>query len=249
MNLFVNFMKIGVVVCVFWMGSVLAQPEATPPNQPQQNNAPQERPIDIFKPFNRAMFNFNTFFAYYVVDPTAATLGNVTPNWLRKTGSNFYENLTEPEFFFTNLIDGRFKDSATSVARFAVNTTVGIAGIFDVATPIGLKRNQVEISESFCKAGVTPGPYVVLPLVGETNLFSGGLMGALLATEWYVLSFIDAAVAAGDAILDTTVGAASLRHVGDLPESNHDDLYTSQQNQYWKDLHKACSSTAANTKG
>ncbi len=212
--------------------------------QPTSNvqTTKETHPSDLFESFNRAMFGFNTFFAYHVVDPSAAGLDKVTPNWLRTAGSNFYENLTEPEFFFTNLIDGNFKDSAVSVARLVVNSTVGIAGIFDVATSLGLKRHQIEISDAFCNAGVPPGPYVVLPLVGSTNLLSGGLMGALLATEWYLLSLMDATIAAGDAILDTTVGAASLRHVGDVPASAQSDPYANQQNIYWNDLKKACPS-------
>jgi len=67
-------------------------------------------------------------------------------------------------------------------------------------------------------------------------------MGALLATEWYLLSLVDAALAAGDAILDTTVAAASLRHVNDLPEPGQDDLYTRQQNEFWNELSKECTS-------
>ncbi len=238
-----NIMRLCLVACVLWVGSALALPDTI-----TQTQQPTDTPPDLFKSFNRAMFGFNTFFAYYIVDPTASTLDQITPAWLRTAGANFYENLTEPEFFFTNLVDGNIKDSAISVARLAVNSTIGIVGIFDVATPLGLKRHQIEISESFCKAGIPPGPYVVLPLVGETNILGGGLMGALLATEWYLLSFIDAAVAAGDAILDTTVGAASLRHVGDVPESSQGDLYTNQQNKYWSDLKKACPSKPATAK-
>ncbi|CAK0763490.1 phospholipid-binding lipoprotein MlaA [Gammaproteobacteria bacterium] len=233
----ITIIKFCTAVCIFvWMGTVSA---ITQPSEIQPSPT-KTTPPDIFEPVNRAMFGFNAFFADYVVDPTANLLSKVVPAWLKQTGANVYENITEPEFIFTNLVDGHFKDSAISVARLAVNTTVGIAGIFDVATPIGLKRRQVEISESFCNAGIPLGPYVVLPLVGPTNLFGGGLMGALLATEWYLLSFIDATIAAGDAILDTTVGAASLRHVNDLPEPAEGDLYTRQQNEFWNELKKEC---------
>lgn len=197
---------------------------------------------DIFEPVNRAMFGFNTVFSNYVVVPTANLLDIVTPSWLKQAGSNFYENITEPEFMFTNLVDGHIKDSAISVARLAINSTIGIAGIFDVATGIGSKRRQVEISESMCNAGIPPGAYIVFPFIGPTNLLSGGLMGGLLASEWYLLSLIDAALAYGDAILDTTVGAASLRHINDLPESAQNDLYTNQKNEYWSELQKECPS-------
>ncbi|CAK0761938.1 phospholipid-binding lipoprotein MlaA [Gammaproteobacteria bacterium] len=231
------------IYALVWVGvaPAIAQDNPKIQNQQQVNTPP-----DIFSPINRAMFGFNAFFSYYIVDPTANTLEKVVPVWLKKTGSNFYENITEPEFVFTNLVDGHPKDSVVSLARLAVNSTIGVAGIFDVATIIGLKRRQVEISESFCNAGIPLGPYVVLPLVGPTNLFGGGLMGALLASEWYLLSFIDATIAAGDAILDTTVAAASLRHINDIPEPGQDDLYTRQQNEYWNELRKECPSKSTN---
>ncbi len=197
-------------------------------------------PPDVFSSFNRAMFGFNIFFARYVVDPTADTLDRVTPAWLRKVGANFYENITEPEFILTNLVDGNLKDSVVSVGRLVVNSTVGIVGLFDVATPIGLERHQIEISDSFCNAGVSPGPYVVFPLVGSTNLLSGGLMGALLITEWYVWSIIDATLAAGDAMIDAMLGAASLRHIGEVPASSQGDQYAEQQRTYWRELRQAC---------
>lgn len=225
-----------------WMGTVSAITQS-----PEPPATPAAIPPDILRSVNRAMFGFNAFFADYIVVPTANTLDKVTPNWLRKTGSNFYENITEPEFMFTNLVDGHPKDSGISVARFAVNTIIGIAGIFDVATAIGLERRQVEVSESICNAGISPGPYMVLPLVGPTNLFGGGLMAGLLATEWYLLSLVDAVIAAGDAILDTTVGAASLRHINDLPEPGQEDLYTHQQNEYWNELRKECPSAFTST--
>jgi len=235
-----NFIsKIFTTICVLGLASTAFG--ADNPNSEFPITKSETTPTDIFRPFNRAMFGFNAFFVDYVVDPTANMLSKVTPSWLKKTGTNVYENVTEVEFIFTNLVDGHPKDSAVSVARLAINSTIGIVGIFDVATKIGLERRQVEISESICNAGISPGPYVVFPIVGPTNLFGGGLMGGLLLTEWYLLSLVDAALAAGDAILDTTVGAASLRHVNDLPDPTiQGDLYTRQQNEYWDELKKEC---------
>ncbi|CAK0764284.1 phospholipid-binding lipoprotein MlaA [Gammaproteobacteria bacterium] len=236
-----NFSKIFTMVCVLAFVGTTSGADTSNLESPIAKS--ETIPTDIFKLFNRAMFGFNAFFVDYVVDPTDNMLSKVTPTWLKKTSTNVYENITEVEFIFTNLVDGHPKDSAVSVARLAINSTVGIAGIFDVATKIGLERRQVEISESICNAGISPGPYVVFPVIGPTNLFGGGLMGGLLLTEWYLLSLVDAALAAGDAILDTTVGAASLRHVNDLPDPTiQGDLYTRQQNEYWDELKKECPS-------
>lgn len=197
-------------------------------------------PADILAPFNRAMYGFNSLVVDYVVDPAASLLGAVTPEFARRIARNVYENISEPEFVFTNLLAGHPADAAVSVGRLAVNSTVGIAGIFDVATPIGLERRGTELSEAMCKVGVPPGPYLILPFIGPTNLYSGGLMTVALATEWYVLSLVSAALAAGDAIVDVSVSAASLRHVTDIPEDHHPDPYALQQQEFWDYVKAGC---------
>ncbi len=199
-----------------------------------------ETPHDLFEPFNRAVFGFNTLVVDYFVTPTASFLGTVTPPFMQRIGSNLYENISEPEFVFTNLLAGHPKDAAISVGRFAVNSTVGIVGMFDAATPLGLERRNTEVSEAMCKVGITPGPYLLLPLIGPTNVFSGGLLGAALAAEWYALSLVSTALAAGDAVFDVSVSVASLRHVRDIPEDQHPDHYALQQKEFWDYVKSGC---------
>jgi phospholipid-binding lipoprotein MlaA len=197
-------------------------------------------PPDLLEPLNRAMFGFNSMVVNTVVDPLAWGLGQITPPFVQRLGTNLYENISEPEFVFTNLLAGHPLDAAVSVGRFAVNSTVGIAGLFDVATPIGLERRSTEVSEAMCKVGIPPGPYLVLPLIGPTNLFSGGLLGAALAVEWYALSLVSTALAAGDAIFDVSVSVASLRHVREIPEDQHPDHYSLQQQEFWDYVKAGC---------
>ncbi len=204
-----------------------------------------ETPRDVLEPLNRAMFGFNSVVVDYLVDPTAAVLGKVTPGFVQQAGVNVYENISEPEFVFTNLLAGHSKDALVSVGRFAVNSTVGVAGLFDVATPLGLERRTTEVSEAMCKVGIAPGPYMVLPLIGPTNVFSGGLLGAVLAAEWYALSLVSTALAAGDAIFDISVSVASLRHVRDIPGDNHPDHYALQQREFWDYVKSGCAPDAA----
>jgi phospholipid-binding lipoprotein MlaA len=217
------------------LACVITMPGFADPASPPIQTAPP----DLLAPVNRAVFGFNLAIVDHLIEPTAVFLGQVVPGWLQKTASNVYENISEPEYMFTNLVDGHPKEAAVSVGRMAVNTTVGQGGIFDPATAIGLVRRPVELSESMCRAGIRPSPYVVLPMVGPTNLFSGGIMIALLDTEWYLLHLVDTMIAAGDALLDTTVAAASMRHVRKIP-SGQGDLYTRQQDQYWNELGQEC---------
>ena len=197
-------------------------------------------PPDVLQPLNRAMFGFNSVVVDYVVAPTAWVLGAVTPEFVHTAASNVYENISEPEFVFTNLLAGHPKDALVSVGRFGVNSTVGLAGLFDIATPIGLARRNTEVSEAMCKVGIPPGPYLVLPLIGPTNVFSGGLLGTALAAEWYALSLVSAALAAADAVFDISVSVASLRHVRDIPEDHHPDHYALQQQEFWDYVKAGC---------
>lgn len=202
--------------------------------------APMATPRDLFEPLNRTMFGFNSVVVDHIVNPVAWVLGKVTPPIVQRIGANMYENISEPEFVFTNLLAGHFKDAAVSVGRFGVNSTVGLAGAFDAATPIGLVRRNTEVSEAMCKVGIPPGPYMVLPLIGPTNMMSGGLLGGLLAAEWYALSLVSAALAAADAVFDVSVSVASLRHVRDIPEDQHPDHYALQQQEFWDYVKAGC---------
>ncbi|CAK0775547.1 phospholipid-binding lipoprotein MlaA [uncultured Gammaproteobacteria bacterium] len=204
-------------------------------------------PKDYFEPVNRVMFRFNETVVDYIVDPAAWALDKVTPGFVQHAAWNMYENISEPEFIFTNLLAGYPKAALVSVGRFGVNSTVGLAGIFDVATPIGLERRTTEVSESMCKVGIPPGPYIVLPLIGPTNLFSGGILGATLAAEWYVLSLVSAALAAADAVFDVSVSVASLRHVRDIPGDHNPDHYALQQQEFWDYVKAGCTPSEAKT--
>ena len=196
-------------------------------------------PPDLLMPLNRAMFGFNEVVVDYVVNPTAGVLSEVTPGIVQTAATNVYENISEPEFMLTNLLAGYPGSAAVSVGRFAVNSTIGIGGLFDVATPIGLERRTTEVSEAMCKVGIPPGPYMVLPLIGPTNIFSGGILGAALAAEWYALSLISTALAAADAVFDVSVSVASLRHVREVP-GDPNDRYVRQQNEFWDYVKAGC---------
>lgn len=218
-------------------------PSASPVAATRTSPVPTQEftiPIDIFEPVNRVMFDFNVFVVGYVVNPVASILGNVTPDSVQRIATNFYENINEPEFVFTNLLAGHPKDAGVSIGRLAINTTIGLAGIVDVATPMGLVRRSTEISEAMCRAGIPPGPYVVLPLIGPTNVFSGGLLGATLAAEWYALGLVSTALAAADALLDLVVSMASLRHMRDIPDDQQPDTYALQQQEFWDYVKAGC---------
>lgn len=129
---------------------------------------------DSFPTFNRAMWWFNyDVMDHYALRPVAHGYVAYVPQPMRQGVSNFISNISEPNNTVNNLFIGRLKDSGTSVLRFTLNSTVGLLGMFDIASDMGLKQKQMSFSTVLGKAKVTQGPYFMVPVVGPMTLRSG----------------------------------------------------------------------------
>lgn len=194
---------------------------------------------DPLEPFNRAMFAFNRAVLDYVVNPTVDVVGPLIPKSVQTGLYNMYGNLTEVEFLLNGLLRADANAAATSVGRFAINSTVGVAGIFDVATSMGLKRQASDYGASLCATGLPAGPYLVLPLVGATNAVAAPALIAGVALEVYALSFISTTLAMADLIVIDIGGSASaLRYMNDLPPGL--DGYEVQRAAYQLYINASC---------
>jgi phospholipid-binding lipoprotein MlaA len=195
---------------------------------------------DPLEPFNRAMFAFNDALLDYVVTP----VGGVADRWLspsvREAGRNMYANLSEPEFLVTNLLQGNFREARISLERVAVNTTWGIAGVYDRATEMGLVTPQPEPGEAMCGLGVPPGAYLVLPIVGPANVNSTAVLTGLWVGHLYVIGLISTTLLYADIAVDVTVGAALLRHSVDPVDAVSTDPYNVQRYEYSEYIDNAC---------
>jgi phospholipid-binding lipoprotein MlaA len=196
---------------------------------------------DPLESFNRAMFTLNDAVIDYVVTP----VGQLAQGWLspgtRLAASNIYTNLSEPEFIVTNLMQGRFSDARVSLERVVVNTTLGIGGVFDPATRMGLVGSQPEFSEAVCSLGVPAGPYLVVPLVGSANVGSAIALGSFMLSEIYLLSLVSTTLVAADVVIDTSVAAALLRHSVDAIGTTGKDPYQVQRAEYFQYIEDSCS--------
>ena len=200
---------------------------------------------DPLESFNRAMFAFNNAVLDHVVDPIAGyTQTSISPG-VRQYAYNFYNNLTEWEFVVTNLLHGDYADSAVSAKRLAVNTTLGVGGLYDKATDMGLVRRETEYGEAICKFGVPPGSYLVLPTIGPANTTSFGVIVVVFAAGYYALGQIATWLLVFDLVTDVAVGAASLRHVTDRPDAINADAYAAQRSEYLAYLKRGCPIGAA----
>ena len=131
---------------------------------------PQPNARDPLESFNRAVFGFNEAADKAVIKPVATGYRAVTPNWLRKGVGNFFNNLEDMWSVVNNGLQGRGQDFSDSVGRVMINTSIGMLGVFDVASDLNIERHTADFGLTLGRWGVPPGPYIVLPLWGPRTL-------------------------------------------------------------------------------
>jgi len=138
---------------------------------PLPDEAPATKSADPWEGFNRSVFRFNQGADKYVLKPFAKAYVRVTPNFFRRGVSNAMSNVLEVPSALNGVLQGNFSGAAHDTGRLLVNTTIGIAGLIDVAQYMGLKaRESEDFGQTLAVWGVKSGPYVVLPLLGPSTL-------------------------------------------------------------------------------
>jgi phospholipid-binding lipoprotein MlaA len=125
---------------------------------------------DPFEGFNRAVFSFNEGLDKAVVKPVAVGYEVVLPAPVRAGVSNFYGNIGDLLISVNSLLQGKPVDAVGDVARFIFNSTFGMAGIFDVATEMGIEKHEEDFGQTMGSWGVGPGPYLMLPVFGPRDV-------------------------------------------------------------------------------
>lgn len=128
-----------------------------------------QNPEDPYENFNRQMFAFNDGVDRAVFEPVAKGYRAITNEPVRGGVRNFLDNLGEPVTFANEVLQGKIGNAAGTVGRFVINTTVGIVGIFNPASAIGIERTDEDFGQTLGAWGVGEGPYLVLPFLGPTN--------------------------------------------------------------------------------
>lgn len=128
---------------------------------------------DPFEKYNRGMTNFNQKLDDYVVAPVARGYKKVVPSPARNGVNNFFNNLTEPLNVVYDLLQGKFRMAGRSAGRFLINTTLGFAGLNDVASYMDMPRRSEDFGQVLATWGVASGPHLVLPLFGPSNIRDG----------------------------------------------------------------------------
>lgn len=133
---------------------------------------PGGHPKDPLEPMNRATFQFNEKADKYVLRPVAQAY-DLAPLPVKTGVANFFGNIADVWIGVNNLLQGKFADGFSDGGRFLLNSTVGLLGVFDVASEIGLEKHDEDLGQTLGWWGVGDGPYLVLPLLGPSNVRDG----------------------------------------------------------------------------
>jgi phospholipid-binding lipoprotein MlaA len=147
------------------------------PNTPDKI-AQLEETNDPLEPTNRYFFELNRFLDEFVFKPTATWYQGVLPQPAQDTVQRFLSNMRLPWTAVNDLLQGNGRRAYVAAARFTINTTVGVAGLFDVATKWGFPHHDEDLGQTFGAWGAGEGPYLMLPLFGPSNVRDAvGLVG------------------------------------------------------------------------
>jgi phospholipid-binding lipoprotein MlaA len=124
---------------------------------------------DPLEETNRAIFGFNQAVDHAVLIPAAKTYRTVVPPPMQQSIHDFLQNLNNPVIFANDVLQGQFGLAGDTLARTAINTTVGVGGMFDVAKTMGIPFHSNDMGITLANWGIAEGPYVMMPVLGPSN--------------------------------------------------------------------------------
>lgn len=147
---------------------------------------------DPYENFNRKVYGFNDNVDDYVAKPIADAYKYVTPDFMETGVSNFFNNLKTINVVLNDVLQAKFEQSGRDTGRFLMNSTLGMAGLFDVAKTVGLEPNDEDFEQTLAVWGVPQGSYIVLPLLGPIT--TRGIPGAVFDTAANPSTYIGAPI-------------------------------------------------------
>ena len=201
---------------------------------------------DCFETINRGIFGFNQVLDKVIFKPLAKGY-RMFPQPIRSGTSNALSNLGNVVTIPNNVLQGQFKDAGINSARFVLNSTLGIGGIFDVASYYGLnKRDKEDYGQTLGVWGAGPGCYFVLPVLGPTTIRDsiGSIVNVMGGDAWYNVTVVNDTQYFSEAyyyvsrLLDGIDFRAKNLESFDSLEKNSVDLYASVRSLYLQDRYR-----------
>lgn len=203
------------------------------PTDPE-GRAAYDQTNDPGEPTNRVIFEGNQWIDRNALQPVARAYDDYLPDRVKKSVKNFSQNLKAPSVLVNDALQANFSRAWTTTQRFVVNTTVGGAGLFDVATDWDLPYHDADFGQTFGVWGIGTGPSVQLPFLGPSNLRDG--TGRVIGFFANPLSFAGSETLGTIQLVGTGTGmvdqrASMLKTTDDL-EANSLDYYVTLRSIY-----------------
>ena len=132
--------------------------------------ASTNNPRDPLEPINRVVYQFNDGLDRALIKPMATVYKSVLPQFMRTGVNNFVGNLYDILTALNNMLQGKFAEGLSDTGRVLVNSTIGVAGLFDVGTEFGLEKHKEDFGQTLGRWGLPTGPYLVLPFWGPSTV-------------------------------------------------------------------------------
>ncbi|WP_226450708.1 MlaA family lipoprotein [Ferribacterium limneticum] len=130
----------------------------------------EENPRDPYEGFNRSMFAVNEAIDKYAAKPVAQAYDNAVPLPVKASVGNFFGNVGDLWIGANSALQGKFGDAGVDISRLLINSTVGIFGLFDVASELGLEKHEEDFGQTLAVWGVGSGGYLFWPVIGPRNV-------------------------------------------------------------------------------
>ena len=187
---------------------------------------------DPWEPFNEKMFNFNYKLDRYVIKPVAKVYDAIVLDGEKQAIHNAYDNVAMPRRLINSLLQGKFKGAGREVARFLINSTLGVGGLADVAKyQFHIEKSDEDTGQTFGYYGVGPGPYLILPFASPLTVrdAAGALFDIAMDPLTYVLTIIPSFARKTEEIVnDRAINLDTFQSV----EEATLDLYSAVRNAY-----------------
>ena len=186
---------------------------------------------DPFESFNRTVYGFNDAVDGAVLKPVATAYKEVTPSWVRKGVRNFFNNLQDVWSVVNTGLQGRGVEMGDNLGRVMLNTSFGLLGLIDIASEANIERHTADFGLTLGRWGVSPGPYMVLPILGPYTLREVGA----LPVDWnadLVFQLGDQATVTGLTVLKLVDVRSSYLGAGDVVEGAALDKYSFTRDAY-----------------
>ena len=186
---------------------------------------------DPFERANRQTLRLNRHLDRWLFDPITKVYGFIVPGPIKSCVRRAFANLDSPSILANDVLQLEWRDAGVTLARFAVNTTVGVGGLFDPATPMGLPGHQSDFGQTLAIAGLSSGPFLMLPAIGPTTPRDGvgAVVDFFLNPATYIVGpFIQLLAGGGSGLV---VREANLEALEALQESSV-DYYAALRSAY-----------------